>query len=174
MIKAAKQFQVENWEEELENSDTKIYEVSWEGTWQKRGNSSLNGVVRIIASDTGKYVDYWVLLKTYNTCASWECRKESEPGLHDQFLSIHQYPINHEGSAGSLGTSGVVKCFQRSLSKKHLRYTQYNSDGDSKAYSEVVKSDPYHGVKSWKAWACLSVLSFWYFWDYSYCRLKLL
>ena len=144
MIKAAKRFQVENSEEELENSDTDIYEVSWEGTWQKRGNSSLNGVVRIIASDTGKYNDYRVLLKTCNACASWECRKESEPGLHDQFL----------GSAGSMETSGVVKCFQRSLSKKHLRYTQYNSDGDSKAYSEVVKSDPYYGVKGEK----LSVL----------------
>ena len=32
------------------------------------------------------------------------------------------------------------------LSKKHLRYSDYIVDNDSKAYSEVVKSDPYPDV----------------------------
>ena len=43
--------------------------------------------------------------------------------------------------------SGVVECFQTSLSKKHVRYTQYTGDRDSKTYSEVVKSDSYPGFK---------------------------
>lgn len=55
---------------------------------------------------------------------------------------------SHEGLAGSIETSHeVTECFQRSLSKKHSQYTQYIGDGDSKAYSEVVKSDPYSSFK---------------------------
>ena len=80
----------------------------------KKRHSSLNGVARNIASDTGKCVDYQILSKTCNACASWECRKESEPDLHDQYLSTHQCPINQESSAGSVDTSGVAECFQRS------------------------------------------------------------
>ena len=37
--------------------------VSGDGSWQKRGHSSLNDVVTLVASDTGKYVDYRVLSK---------------------------------------------------------------------------------------------------------------
>lgn len=43
--------------------------------------------------------------------------------------------------------SGVVERFQISLSKKHLPYTQYIGNRDSKAYREVVKSDSYPGFK---------------------------
>ena len=53
--------------------------VSCDGTWQRRGYSSLNGVVTVIASDSGKCVDYRVLLKTCSACTSWEPRKESKP-----------------------------------------------------------------------------------------------
>ena len=34
-----------------------------DGSWQKRGHSFLNGVVTLVASDTGKCVDYRVLSK---------------------------------------------------------------------------------------------------------------
>nr|XP_047144770.1 uncharacterized protein LOC124818251 [Hydra vulgaris] len=49
--------------------------VSYDGTWQKRGHSSLNGVVAVIASDSGKCVDYQVLSKICNVCTSWESKK---------------------------------------------------------------------------------------------------
>ena len=38
---------------------------------------------------------------------------------------------------------GVVKIFQKSLVDLQLRFTTYIGDGDSKAYSDVVKADPY-------------------------------
>lgn len=37
--------------------------VSCDGTWQKRGFSSLNGVVTIISSDTRKCIDYRIKSK---------------------------------------------------------------------------------------------------------------
>ena len=49
--------------------------VSGDGSWQKRGHSSLNGVVTLVASDTGKCVDYRVLSKHCASCKSWETKK---------------------------------------------------------------------------------------------------
>ena len=120
--------------------------VSCDGTWQRRGYSSLNGVVTVIASDSGKCVDYRVLSKTCSACTSWEPRKESEPELYQNFLETHVCSINHEGSAGSMEAAGVVDCFMESISKRKLRYTHYIGDGDSKSHADVVKNDPYPGI----------------------------
>ena len=35
-----------------------------DGSWQKRGHSSLNGTVTKISSDSGKYLDYRMIRKT--------------------------------------------------------------------------------------------------------------
>ena len=51
--------------------------------------------------------------------------------------------MNHEGSAGSMEAVGVVNIFQKSLVDLQLRFTTYIGDGDSKAYSDVVKALPY-------------------------------
>ena len=47
--------------------DTKI---SGDGTWQKRGHSSINGVVTLIGN--GKGIDYEVLSKKCKSCEAWE------------------------------------------------------------------------------------------------------
>ncbi|KAK3746870.1 hypothetical protein QZH41_008129, partial [Actinostola sp. cb2023] len=39
--------------------------------------------------------------------------------------------------------SGVVMLFQRSIEKMKLRYTPFVGDGDSKAYTDVCKAEPY-------------------------------
>ena len=41
-----------------QKNDVADIAVSCDGTWQRRGFSSLNGVVTVIASDTGKCVVY--------------------------------------------------------------------------------------------------------------------
>ena len=115
-------------------------------SWQKRGHSSLNGVVNVVASDSGKYVYFCVLTKTRNACISWEKRKNSEPELYEQFMETHNCPINHEGSAGSMKAAGLVDCFMNSIENRKLHYTHYIGDGYSKACNEVVKNDPYPGI----------------------------
>ena len=37
--------------------------VSCDGSWQKQGHSSLNGVMTVISSDSGKCLDYCVMTK---------------------------------------------------------------------------------------------------------------
>ena len=44
-------------------------------------------------------------------------------------------------------TAGILKCFKQSEQLNKVRYTNYIGDGDSKSYAEVVKADPYNGVK---------------------------
>ena len=79
--------------------------VSCDGTWQRRGFSSLNGVVTVIASETGKCFDYRVKSKQCASCTSWESRKSTEINLYEQFISKHDCDINHEGSAGAMEAS---------------------------------------------------------------------
>ena len=40
--------------------------------------------------------------------------------------------------------SGVVTCFNRSVKRYGLRYTEYLGDGDSKGYKAVCEADPYN------------------------------
>ena len=89
--------------------------VSNDKSWQKCDHSSLNGVITVVASDSGKCVDFRVLTKTCKACTSWEKRKNSEPELYKQFMETHDCPINHEGSAGSMEAAGLVDCFMNSM-----------------------------------------------------------
>ena len=68
-------------------------------------------LLTVVVSDSGKCVDFYVLTKTSNACTSWEKQKNSEPELYGQFMETHNCPINHEGSAGSMGAAGLVDCF---------------------------------------------------------------
>ena len=62
--------------------------VSCFGTWQKRGHSSLNGVSTVIASDSGKSIDYRVLSKICNACASWESRNDNVAELYENSILV--------------------------------------------------------------------------------------
>ena len=120
--------------------------VSCDGTWQKRGHSSLNGVVTVIAADTGKCLDYRVLSKHCDACNSWEHKKKTEPEKYDNFMATHECSINHVGSAGSMEASGLKECFMTSVETNKLRYTNYIGDGDSKSYNDIFQTDLYEGI----------------------------
>ena len=64
--------------------------VSGDGSWQKRGFSFLNGLATLIASDSGKCVDYRVLTKSCSSCSSLELRKDTEPELYETFLESNK------------------------------------------------------------------------------------
>ena len=119
--------------------------VSCDGTWQKRGFSSLLGAVTVISVETGKCLDYKAMSKKCALCTSWEGRKGT--AAYEEFINVirdsHECSINHDGSAGSMEAKGVVECFTTSVEKHNLQYTEYLGDGDSKSYKEVCDADPY-------------------------------
>ena len=55
-----------------ENLDT---DIGIDGSWQKWGHSSLNGVVTGVARENKKVIDYKVFNKFCKSCALWESTK---------------------------------------------------------------------------------------------------
>ncbi|GFW61960.1 uncharacterized protein TNCV_4669851 [Trichonephila clavipes] len=107
--------------------------VAIDGTWQKRGHTSLNGVVTAVSVDTGKVIDAEIL--------SRKCSCHFNGNLHSDECSA-----NYFGNSGRMEVEGALRIFNRSEVLHNLRYTQYLGDGDSKAYKAVLESKPYKDV----------------------------
>jgi hypothetical protein len=116
--------------------------VSGDGAWQKRGYSSLNGVVTLISE--GKCIDTEVLSKKCKQCEMWELKKMNVDA-YNNWNNSHVCSINHVGSAGAMEVVGIKIIFSRSVRLHCLRYTFYIGDGDTKSFEEICKSDPYPG-----------------------------
>ncbi|CAN7994762.1 unnamed protein product, partial [Ixodes pacificus] len=132
MAKAAEELKKEAsaFDGELESA------VTVDGTWMKRGYSSLHGVVAAVSADTGKVLDFEVESKFCHMCAR---------NLHpDDNLS--ECKITYDGPFGGMESAGAVKIFGRSVEKHQIMYTTYIGDGDSKAYIAVRDSQPYEKV----------------------------
>ncbi|GBM31368.1 hypothetical protein AVEN_99591-1 [Araneus ventricosus] len=82
------------------NSDIGQCGVSVDGTWQKRGHTSIIGCVSAISVDAGKVLDVEVISKMCRICNS------SSNRAHDC--------VNHFGSSGSMEAVGVYRMFERS------------------------------------------------------------
>ena len=117
--------------------------VSVDGTWQRRGHASINGVVVAISTENGKVLDTSVLSKQCKGCQAWSKCKNSPK--YDNWKANHVCQMNHEKSSGSMEGAGAVLIWNRSLNNK-LRYVSYIGDGDTSSYAEVVASKPYDNI----------------------------
>ena len=116
--------------------------VSIDGTWQRRGYSSLNGVVVAISVDTGKVVDCEPMTRFCNSCAIYERHKTKDTVAYNSWKASHLCKINHRGSAPSMEAEGAKRIFSRSIQSRKLRYTQFYGDGDSKSHTTVKEIYP--------------------------------
>ncbi|GFX74321.1 uncharacterized protein TNCV_3452691 [Trichonephila clavipes] len=112
-------------------SDVAECGVSVDGTWQRRGHSSLNGCVAVLSIDTGKVLDLEVMSKWCRNCNT---SKSSEKSKH---IKKHQCSCNHQGSAGSMEPVGAYRLFERSRETRKLQYVEFYGDGDSKSHLAV-------------------------------------
>ena len=121
--------------------------VSCDGTWQRRGHSSMNGCVTTLSMDTGKCLDVKVLSKVCQGCQRHENMQESrEEKRIWQADHAGKCKANYTGSAPSMETEGVKRIFQRSEEKHKLQYTEYYGDGDSRGFNEVERTYEDKGV----------------------------
>ena len=116
-------------------------QVSLDGTWQKRGHASINGVVTLMSRENGKCLDTYVFAKVCKGCQYWE-EKTSHAGYNEWKLN-HKCLANHDKSSGAMESAGAVKMFARSINKNNLRYASYIGDGDTSSFNDVVNSKPY-------------------------------
>lgn len=119
--------------------------VSVDGSWQRRGYASMNGVVTLMSNDNGKCIDTCVLSKACKGCQHWKGKEDSEG--YTEWKNNHKCLINHTGSAGAMEVAGAIEMFKRSIAFHNLRYAGYIGDGDTKAHQSVVAASPYGNVE---------------------------
>ena len=140
----AKTSMMEAVEEVKSMSGSSDLTVSFDGTWQKPGHASLNGVVTAIAASSGKVLDFEVKSKKCKACERIShLDRESLAYLQWQLRHSPQCKINHQGSSGSMEVEGLREIFQRSESKYGVRYTTFVGDGDSASHSTISAEKPY-------------------------------
>ena len=118
--------------------------VSCDGTWQRRGYTSLFGAAFIISFDTGKVLDYRVLSKHCTACKFWESQDKTSD-VYKEWHKFHDCQVNFEGSASAMEPSGALEMFEASM-ESNIRYTNLIADGDSKTYSLICEKKPYKDV----------------------------
>ncbi|GFU79949.1 uncharacterized protein TNCV_578291 [Trichonephila clavipes] len=103
--------------------------VAVDGSWQKRGFSSKNGLLTVTSVDTGKVIDVEVFSKH---CI---CPNKTK--------HLQNCKRNFEGYSGKMEVAGALSIFQRSQSLYNVRYTKYLGDGDSKPFTSIVENKVY-------------------------------
>ena len=119
--------------------------VSCDGSWHKRGYSSLNGVVTVISIDNSKILDIEPMTRTCISCLLDLKLKTSDSKHFDEWKVTHVCKINHIGTASCMEPEGAKRIWERSVNKNKLRYTEFYWDGDSNSFLEVKEA--YMGTK---------------------------
>ena len=108
-------------------------EVSFDGTWHKRGHTSHYGAAAVIECHTGFIVDFEVLSNFCHWCSKSKKRTSKEKEEHKEACNI-----NFNGTSQAMEKEAALKMWQRSVEDHKLRYTTFVSDGDSSAYNSVI------------------------------------
>ncbi|GFU31524.1 uncharacterized protein TNCV_3539331 [Trichonephila clavipes] len=104
--------------------------VAVDGTWHKRGYSSLNGVVS--ATSLLRTERLSTLKLSQNIVLHVRGKKPCE-----------NCAKNYEGFSGGMECRGVLSIFQRSETSRKACYTQYLGDGDSKGFLTIKEAKLY-------------------------------
>lgn len=117
--------------------------VSGDGTWSKRGFSSLFGVVSLIGKNTNKVLDVIVKSSFCSSCKYWEHKVDTDE--YEEWLEKHkeECACTHSGSAGKMEVDGVIEMFKRSVERFGVRYKNYIGDGDTKTFKSLIAENPY-------------------------------
>ncbi|KYN11352.1 hypothetical protein ALC57_16498, partial [Trachymyrmex cornetzi] len=117
--------------------------VSGDGSWRKRGYTSLFGVSSIIGYYSEKVLDLVVKSSCCKMCESW--KNKLQDAEFQEWYETHKNEcnINHEGSSGKMEVDSIIEMFKRSVEKYNVQYHYYIGDGDSKTYTGIINSHPY-------------------------------
>ena len=131
-------------EEVKEKEQSADIAASFDGSWQKPGHASLNGVVSAISVTTGKVLEFEVKSKHCKGCETHEnMDKSSQEYLNWKLEHSLECGTNHVGSSGSMEVGGTMAMYQRSVEKNGLRYVSFIGDGDSSTFHTIKDAKPY-------------------------------
>ena len=110
--------------------------VSCDGTWQRRGYSSLNGCITVISIDSGKVLDAEPTSRSCKQCQLHSnLVNNSEEYL--RWRADHTCKIDFKGSAPAMEPEGAERMFRHSKELHKLRYSELYGDGDSKTHQQI-------------------------------------
>lgn len=117
--------------------------VSGDGSWAKRGFTSLLGIVSLIGKYSNKILDVIVKSSFCHACRKWKGKENSAE--FEAFWDEHEEhcSANHKGSAGKMEVDGVLEMFQRSEDLHDAKYKYYIGDGDTKTFTSILDMQPY-------------------------------
>lgn len=129
----------------IENGENGIV-VSGDGSWRKRGFTSLYGLVTLIGYNFGKIVDCVVKSKYCKACEHWSKKKDTDEYAEWAESHVGECAVNHDGSAGKMEVDAVVEMFRRSETLHQVKYSHYIGDGDSKTFKGITDAKPYEDL----------------------------
>ena len=109
--------------------------VSFDGTWAKRGFTSLTGVVCAISVDTGEVLDFYVLSKSCLKCTLKRGKCSDEE--FDEWLLQHECDINFAGSSPTMESEGAIILWGRLIERHNLSYKWMVSNADGKTFNSI-------------------------------------
>lgn len=119
--------------------------VSYDGTWHKRGHTSLYGIGIVIDVVTNLVVDFHVLSKYCHECKiTAKNLGESSPEFHI-WKSSHAETCqkNFDGSSASMEMHAAHILWKRSVTDCGMRYTSVLCDGDAKTFQYLNEKKVY-------------------------------
>ncbi|GBM49384.1 hypothetical protein AVEN_32515-1 [Araneus ventricosus] len=127
------------------NEDIIDITVSYDGTWQKRGHTSLYCIAIVADILTVVVIDYEILSKY---CPEYTTAKR-DLGEHNVDFSIWYKAHKPESSENYVGSSNAMDVkaaeifWTRSIENCSMRYMNVLSDCDSKTYQHLLELDVY-------------------------------
>ncbi|KAE8742809.1 hypothetical protein FOCC_FOCC011667 [Frankliniella occidentalis] len=121
--------------------------ISIDGSWHRRGHTSLYGFVAAIDVLTGLVVDFEILSKFCLMCslAATQHGEDSEEykEWREDHIEKNECSINFTEASGNMESAGALLMFKRSIQTAKMKYVSFLSDGDSKTLSTLNKAQPY-------------------------------
>lgn len=131
-------------EENVKNGRSPMnLKISGDGSWKKRGFTSLYGVTTLIGYYSGKVIDLIVKGSYCQACTIWSKRRGTEEYAAWYETHEEECASNHIGSAGKMEVDSVLEMFSKSEDKYEVKYGNYIGDGDSKTYKAILDLNPY-------------------------------
>lgn len=90
------------------DSDTADVGVSVDGTWQRKGFTSMNGVVTAISVDNGKVLDTAILSKNCKGCTRMQHTNSTNPEAYNAWYAGHKCSLNYKGSSPAMESLSLI------------------------------------------------------------------
>ena len=121
--------------------------MTGDGTWEKRGYTSLYGVTSLIGYYYGKILDICVKSAYCKQCEVWNEKMHSSE--YQGWYESHEESCsaNHSSSSGKMEVDAVIEMFKRSVEEFGIVYKNYISDGNSKSFTGLLKSPLYGSLE---------------------------